>query len=311
MTLTDRGSLPLATVAAGPDGGLDGRVAALGPDTKAAVEEFLAAAEDIAAAGGSGPTLRQVLQRVFVRSVNEFFTARSGSMQLPREFLGYTRAAAGDNAVPLGGDFPEREALLDDVLRARRSIRDYAKEPMELATLASVLRAAVGKVGEEDGYGVRALPLFPYPSTGGLSAFEVGVLAQRVDGLEPGYYLYDQVGYQLVPRIRGDLRLALQDVTFESEWLLYAPVVLVLVHRARKFEWKYHTRGYRMAHLDMGAALQNLYLSAWASRVGTCAVAGFFDEAINTLLGYDGIDDYVSLVVAMGEPATPLLSQQE
>ncbi|HZB47793.1 MAG TPA: SagB/ThcOx family dehydrogenase, partial [Mycobacteriales bacterium] len=193
----------------------------------------------------------------------------------------------------------------------RRSIRDYAKEPMELATLASVLRAAVGKVGEEDGYGVRALPLFPYPSTGGLSAFEVGVLAQRVDGLEPGYYLYDQVGYQLVPRIRGDLRLALQDVTFESEWLLYAPVVLVLVHRARKFEWKYHTRGYRMAHLDMGAALQNLYLSAWASRVGTCAVAGFFDEAINTLLGYDGIDDYVSLVVAMGEPATPLLSQQE
>ncbi len=287
------------------------RIADLGPQAHAGLEEFVAAAEDAAAAGVADPSLRQVVQRVFVRSVAEFFTSTSRSMQLPRELLPLIRPSRAPGAVQLDADFPEREAVLDEVLRARRSVRDFASAPLPLETLATVLRAAVGKVAEEDGYGVRALPLFPYPSMGGLSAFEIGVLVQRVEGLEPGYYVYDQVGYQLVPRNRGDLRLALQDVTFESEWLLYAPVVLVLVHRAPKFEWKYHTRGYRIAHIDMGAALQSLYLSAWASRVGACAVAGFLDEAINELLGYDGIDEFVSLLVGLGEPASPILAREE
>jgi len=275
-------------------------------DAARALEEIVNAIEDAKAAGVKDPNLRQIIHQVFMRSVREYFTMRMRSTKLPPSLLEYYRASSHPERIALSSEFPSRQMLLDEALRQRRSIRDYAKEPMPLEQLAEILRAALGKTGEEDGYGVRDLPLFPYPSIGGLSAIEVGVVAQRVQGLEPGYYIYDQVGFNLVPKIRGDLRLAMQDVTFESEWLLFAPVIIVLVHRASKFEWKYHTRGYRLSHIDMGAALQNLYLSAWASGIGVCAVAGFLDEPINRLLGYDGRDSYVSLIVGMGAPARPL-----
>lgn len=287
------------------------KVAAMTGQVRSAVEEILASIDDIQASGTEDPNLRQIVQRVFVRSVNEFFTADRESTQLPAGMLPLYRASSQGDKVALVKEFPDRPMPLDHILRRRRSVRDYSNRPMPLELLGEILRAAVGKTGTEDGYGVRDMPLFSYPSMGGLSAFEIGVVVQRVEGLEPGYYVYDQVGANLIPRIRGDLRYAMQQVTFESEWLQFAPAVLVMAHRAEKFEWKYHTRGYRMSHIDMGAALQNLYLSAWASGVGMCAVAGFLDEPINELLGYDGLNTYVSLLAGLGQPAAPLLAQGE
>ncbi|APF40855.1 SagB/ThcOx family dehydrogenase [Neomicrococcus aestuarii] len=293
--------------------GIDPAVAAkledLGPEARRALDEFASSIEDLAA-NHEDPNLRQILHRVFVRSVNEFFTAENSSMQLPVNLMKYIRPATDEAAIALPAPDRERDADLDEIFTSRRSQRSFAPQPMSLQTLGTVLGTALGKVDTEDGYGVRDLPLFPYPSMGGLSAFEVGIVVQKVEGVAPGYYVYDQVGHQLVPKIVGDLRLGLQEVTFESEWLLYAPIVLAIAGRAEKSEWKYHTRGYRIGHIDMGAAVQSLYLSAWASQVGACAVAGFFDEAINSLLGYDGADTYVSLLMGMGEVATPLLARQ-
>lgn len=287
------------------------RLAGLGPLARAAVEEVLTCAEQSVTALGGDAELRAILHRAFVRSVDEFFTRPPVSSQLPRPLIPWSRPARTDSAIRLAPASDDRDVRLDDVLRARRSIRDYAKDPLPLDVLSTVLSRALGRVSTEDGYGTADLPLFPYPSTGGLSAFDVGIVAQRVDGLDSGYYQYDQVGHQLVPRIRGDLRLTMQDVTFESEWLMYAPVVLVFVHHAPRFEWKYTTRGYRFSHVDVGAALQSVCLSALASGLGTCALAAFFDEPINELLGYDGYHSYVSLLTGVGEPATPLLASPE
>lgn len=261
--------------------------------------------------GPDGVDLLRVVQRMFTRSVNEFFTAEHVSMQMTAQQLRRLQASADPDRLMLPEPEPEPrgDVLLDDVLRQRRSARDYEATPLDLATFSSTLHRAFGRTGTEDGYGVRGLPLYPYPSMGGLSAFEVGVVAQNVDGVPRGYYRYDQVGHALEPRIRGDMRLAVQDATFESDWLLYAPAVIVLAHDAKAFAWKYHTRGYRISHFDTGAALQCLYLAAWSAGLGACAVAGFLDEQINEVLGYDGLDSYVSLVVGVGRPATPVLAR--
>lgn len=254
-------------------------------------------------------TLRRIVQRMFVRSVNEFFTAEHVSMQMTNERLDRFRASQDPRRIELPLDVAMVETPIDIVMSERRSARDYLATPLPLEEFSGVLKRAFGKNGSEDGYGVRDLPLFPYPSMGGLSAFDIGVVVQNVEGISRGYYRYDQVGHSLVPRISGDMRLALQDATFESDWLLYAPFVVVMVHDAAAFQWKYHTRGYRIAHIDMGAAVESLYLAAFSAGLSCCAVAGFLDEPINDLLGYDGYDKYVSLVLGVGRPATPLLAR--
>ena len=89
--------------------------------------------------------------------------------------------------------------------------------------------------------------MFRYPSIGGLNSIQVGIIVNRVDGLEKGFYVYDPVGHALTLKDRGDMRLAIQEVTFESEWLFHAPIMLVLMHDENKVSWKYKTRGYRFS----------------------------------------------------------------
>ncbi|WP_166987974.1 SagB/ThcOx family dehydrogenase [Canibacter zhoujuaniae] len=274
------------------------------------LKEIAESAYDIVNSGISEVTLQRIIQRIFVRSVNEFFTAEHVSMQMTQERLQRYRASTNPHQIQLPDTDAPVDISFDDVVRQRRSVRDYMATALSQEEFAAVLKRSFGKNGSEDGYGVRDIPLYPYPSMGGLSSFDVGIVVQNVDGIPQGYYRYDQVGHELESLITGDIRLALQDVTFESDWLLYAPFVVVLVHDANSFLWKYHTRGYRIAHIDVGAAMQSLYLASSSAGLGCCAVAGFLDEPINDLLGYNGLDKYVSLVIGVGKPATPLLSRQ-
>lgn len=283
---------------------LAGRVASLPPGLRTALEEVLASAEELGERAGTRPVeLRHLLHTVFERSVNEFFTATPTSMQLPAELMGRITPAPGAIALP-----PARQDLdltLIDALDARRSERSFGKEPVSLEDLATFLYWSVGVRGYEAGYGVAQVPLFRFPSIGGLSGVDFEVLAHRVEDLPRGRYRYDAVGHGLVPVDLGDFRAGIDAVTYESSWLFYAPFVVACVHDQHATAWKYHTRGYRFSHIDLGCAVQNLYLVAAGLGMVSCAVAGFFDAEASELLGLDRYERYVSLLFAAGPPPRP------
>jgi SagB-type dehydrogenase family enzyme len=277
-------------------------LAALPPKARAAVAEVAASAADAARIGSSDPSLAHVLQRVFVRSVAEFFSAQRQSTRMPDEQVRHILPDPEATNLPA----PEEElpTALSEVLLRRRSVRNFASRPFPLEELSTLLHHTAGRRGVEAGYGIRDVPLFRYPSIGGLNSVEVRVIVNRVAGLEPGHYVYDPVGHALRLVSRGDMRLSLQDVTFEAEWLFHAPVVIVLAHDQTKVSWKYKTRGYRFSHVDLGAVMQNVYLVATAMELSCCAAAGFFDEGLNDLLGLDGIERFASLVMGVGPMGT-------
>lgn len=277
---------------------LEQEIAALPPAGRHAVNELLASVRDLTESGVD-PILRRVIHRAFERSMAEFFSEEAAtSVQLPTELVRYTQPAPV--ALPLPRDTGTEDLSLREALATRRSRRNYANRPMTLDELGSLLGIALARNAVEDGYGTRDIPQFPYPSIGGLDPVEVGVIVQSVDGVEPGYYTYDKVGHGLVTVTHGDFRLPLMDATFENEWIFYAPVVLVIANDQRKVSWKYKTRGYRISFMDLGAAIQNLYLASTALNLSCCAVAGYHDELINALLGYPAGDVSVGCLVPIG-----------
>lgn len=288
---------------AGPQADLAREVAAVvaGLDDAGAkaLKEMAESARDVVDSRREA-TLGRVAHRVFERSVNEFFGGGPKSTNLPAElehFLHPDPAALALPDVDLA-----TELTLDQVLAARRSQRSFERGALSADDLAAVLKLAAGRNDVEEGYGTRNMPKFPYPSIGGLDSNELGVIVQNVEGFERGYYVYDKVGHGLVPRVRGDMRMSLMNVTFQSDWLFYAPAILVLANDQQKVAWKYMTRSYRISHLDQGALMQNLSLAAVARGLGSCAVAGFFDEHTNRMLGYAGTDTFVSVLMAVGRP---------
>lgn len=269
-----------------------------------ALEKVLDAVEELAEfEHDSSFELRHVLHRVFERSVMEFFTELPMSMQLPAQLM--DRITAAEEAIALPQPCDHLNLELAEALDARRSERSFGKEPVSLEDLSSFLYWSVGVRGYEAGYGVRHMPLFRFPSIGGLAGVEFEIFAHRVEGLAPGRYRYDPIGHSLVTVDRGDFRANIESVTFESAWLFFAPVVIACVHDLHRTSWKYHTRGYRFTHIDLGAAVQNLGLVATGLGWLSCAVAGFFDEEASALLNLDRQERFVSLFYAVGPPPRP------
>ena len=66
---------------------------------------------------------------------------------------------------------------------------------------------------------------------------------------------------------------------------------------------KYQDRSYRYGLLEAGHVGENAYLAATALGLGACGVGAFMDDAINEMLGLDGVEEVVVYLLALGHRA--------
>lgn len=193
-------------------------------------------------------------------------------------------------------------AALRSVLDERRSMPYFSPRPVTLIELATLLEHAVGTRSVVDAYNRRDLPLRRFPSAGGLQPVDIHVIARDVDGLVPGTYRHNPVAGTLVLREEGDFGVPLVEAAIQTDWLYYAPVVVVLVGRPDRIRWKYGSRGYRYLLVDTGCAYLALHLVAQAMGLFANALAAFDDDRMNALLRLDGRDHVTNLLLAVGHP---------
>ncbi len=171
----------------------------------------------------------------------------------------------------------------------------FAGKPLELDALSSLLRLTNGVTGRAGRTLLRAAP-----SAGALYAGEVYVVAERVQGLEPGVYYYDVADHGLI-RIRSG---ALRDAPVAAHALPpeveNAAALLVLTNVFRRYTVRYRNRGYRYALIDSGHIGENLRLVARALGLGETAPPGFQDAALAAVLGIEGPDEAVCALHAIG-----------
>jgi hypothetical protein len=84
---------------------------------------------------------------------------------------------------------------LRSAIESRRSIREYAGDPLTLQELAYILWCTQGIVQRHEPYAT----FRNVPSAGGRHAFETYLLVNRVSGLEPGLYRYLAFSHRLMP----------------------------------------------------------------------------------------------------------------
>lgn len=174
---------------------------------------------------------------------------------------------------------------LEQLLARRRSIRAYTAQPLTLAQVAGLLWAAEG---------ITAPPhMRTAPSAGALYPLQLFLVAGDVSGLAPGIYrhLPDQCAIDLLAE--GDHRRDLAAAAPGQSWLAEAPLTLVFTARYARTTWKYHQRGIRYVHIEVGHAAQNALLMAVALNLGAAVVGAFNDER-------------VAGVVGLNEESTPL-----
>jgi SagB-type dehydrogenase family enzyme len=63
---------------------------------------------------------------------------------------------------------------------------------------------------------------------------------------------------------------------------------------------RYQDRSYRYGLLEAGHVGENVYLGATAMGLGACGVGAFMDDAINDMLGVDGVEEAAVYMLAVG-----------
>jgi len=174
------------------------------------------------------------------------------------------------------------EVSVEALLQQRRSVRDFREEPVSLAELGQLLWAAQGVT--------RARGFRTAPSAGALFPLELYVVTGRVDDLAAGVYHYDPHNHQLQKISNQDERKALAWAAAMQFWLKDAAAVLVFTGVYERTTRKYGKRGERYVHMEVGHAVQNVYLQAEALGLGTVMVGAFSDTIVANILDLpDGV----------------------
>jgi len=205
---------------------------------------------------------------------------------------------AGSSLVRLPRDLAgdEQAQAFWRIAESRQSRRTFARSPLEIDELASLLWVTQGVLRMADGHTLRTVP-----SAGARHPLETYLIVNRVGSLPEGLYRYSPVGHHLVAirqesGIGGRTAAACLDQTM----MALSAVNFVWTSVIDRARWKYQQRAYRYAYLDAGHVCQNLYLACEALGLACCAVGAFDDDAMNQLIGVDGREEFVLYAAAVG-----------
>jgi len=169
---------------------------------------------------------------------------------------------------------------VEEALARRRSIREFADEPLTINQVMQLLWAAQGITSTE--YGFRTAP-----SAGGTYPLEIYLVTRSsgVVGVEAGIYRYEPRSHTLIKMIRGDFSHQLMAAALDQEWVGAAPISFVIAVIFERTTSKYGERGVRYVWQETGHAAQNIYLQAVALGLGNVVVGGFHDTEVQKILG--------------------------
>jgi SagB-type dehydrogenase family enzyme len=161
---------------------------------------------------------------------------------------------------------------VEEVIHRRRSVREFRKESLALASLSQLLWAAQGITSEG---GLRSAP-----SAGATYPLRIWVVAGVVESLPSGIYRYVPERHVLVLGAPGDHRSAVARAALDQRWMADAPVILVVCAEFARTTGRYGDRGQRYVHMEVGHVAQNVSLQAGALGLGTTVVGAFRDAEV-------------------------------
>lgn len=203
--------------------------------------------------------------------------------------------------IALPREYPNSGQSLEEVIRARRTVRQFLDRSITLIDLSKILHLSYGLTGINP-ISKHYWPLRASPSAGGLYPIEIYVAALNVSGAEPGLYHYSVLDHSLELLRLGSFRDTLHSQCMYQDFLKNAPLVLILTAVFGRIRIKYGERAYRFALLDAGHVGQNIYLAASACALGAVTIGGFYDDEVNDLLDIDGVNESAVYLAALGWP---------
>jgi len=173
-----------------------------------------------------------------------------------------------------------------ELLVRRRSKRNYIPHPMQQNDFGGLLDLICTSCGVVD------------KNADGADSLQVGFLADRVEGLTPGFYLLDPHERRIGLVQPGQLTGIMTNACLNQDWLAHAAVHFLFMADLNFLDQRWGARGYRYAMIRAGRIGQMIYLAATALNMGACGIGAFYDEEVNAILDLNPSSSLLYLVAA-------------
>lgn len=139
-----------------------------------------------------------------------------------------------------------------------------------------------------------------YPSAGARYPSEVYLIVFSSDDFAKGLYHYNVKNHTLELLLKDDLRKYVFKV-IKQKWVKRASALLIITSAISRSEVKYNSRAYRFCLIEAGHLGQNIYLVSTALNLKCCAIGGFIDKKINSLLDLNDNSEFTSYLLVIGK----------
>ncbi len=186
---------------------------------------------------------------------------------------------------------------LNSVLLNRKSDRAFRHDKITKDEISKLLYFSAGITKKAEDWSNTSRT---YPSAGARFPSEVYLVIFRLDNLEKGLYHYNVKTHSLELLLKGDFKSDLLKMT-KQKWIKNVGIVLVITSVLGRAEVKYNSRAFRFCLIEVGHLGQNVYLTSTALNLKCCAIGGFIDKDINSLLDLNDSNEFTTYLLAVGK----------
>ncbi len=178
------------------------------------------------------------------------------------------------------------DVSVEEAMQNRRSVRFYEDSPLTIAEVSQLLWSAYGlNCQVENAPDFLRGGLRTAPSAGALFPLELYLVARNVTDLDPGIYWYKSETHELVRISDEDCWEELRNAAFDQIHFETAAAAIVYSAVFERCTERYGDRGReRYVCMDLGHSAENVYLQAYALKIGTCAIGSFSDMALKQVI---------------------------
>lgn len=181
------------------------------------------------------------------------------------------------------------EVSLEEVLKKRRSVRQFTSQSLSWEQISQLLWAAQGTTDKR--YWRRTAP-----SAGGTYPLETYLVTKE------GVYRYRSERHELEQTSEGDVRPQLRRAALNDESIEEAPVNIVIAAIHQRTEKQYGQRAARYVQIEVGHAAQNVHLQAVALGLGSVPIGAFHDAQVQKVLSWPK-NHHPLYIIPVGYPA--------
>jgi SagB-type dehydrogenase family enzyme len=179
---------------------------------------------------------------------------------------------------------------IEQVIQRRGSTRKFARSPITLAQLSTMLDRAT-----------RGVPA-DFLDPPGAQLNDLYFIVHAVEGLAPGAYVFHRNRRALECLKQGDFRADAGYLGLQQELPADAAVDIFFLANLRPILQRFGNRGYRAVQLEAGILGGKLYLAAYAQRLGATGLT-FFDDDVTRFFSPHAEGKSAIFLVAVGHSA--------